>query len=111
MARRNRGEQQTITAADAATLEIGKDGAITVGIKKKSCAICGAEYTPISADKETWPKYRGKPFRQPNEWTPEAETAHRISHLSARARQVCGRVVNYSDEVKQEIADFIADLG
>ncbi len=112
MARRQRSEKQNFTAADVGTLEsvIGKDGEMA-GIKKKACAICGEEYTPISEDKTTWPNYRGKPVRQPDEWTSELETSHRLSHLSENARRVCGKLVNYSDEVKQEIANFITELG
>ena len=80
------------------------------GTKMKKCDICGVAYTPISADKSTWRVFKGKPSRQPNDWTPEAEAAHKLSHLSEKARRVCRKLVNSSDEVKQEITDFIAEL-
>ncbi len=109
MARRNRGERIVLAKDDIGVMEIGKDGAITVATKSK-CEICGETYTKISADKSTWPKFKGHPVRQPNEWTSESILAHRLAHLSAAARRIVGKYVKQPAAVKEEIKVVIAEL-
>ena len=109
MARRNRGEKIVLTKDDIGVMTIGKDGA-TIVAKQSKCEICGETYTKVSADKSTWPKFKGHPVRQPNEWTPDAVLAHRLAHLSARARRIVGKYVKQPAAVKEEIKVVIAEM-
>ncbi len=112
MARRNRGEKVDLTKDDIGDLGsiLGKDGATTVA-KKWKCAICGEVYRLISADKTTWRVYKGRPVREPGDWTSDDELNHRLSHLSAKARRIAGKYVRQPKAVQKEITDLITELG